>query len=614
MCGIAGYYSSDYFHDGSVVTNVLNSLFHRGPDGHGMDVCDLGFMIHTRLSILDPGSGGHQPFRKFDGNVISAHNGEIYNHVDLRKELSDEYSFDGQSDSEIIPLLYRKLGPDLLCKRLEGMFAFVVFDRKNRAVYLCRDTFGIKPLYYSLVGKGIAFGSEMKALTTMSCHYRKVRTQAVYDFLCLGYIPEPETIYEDISAIPRGSYLKFSLDSSSIEIHNYAPSLTTPAESCDMERLDSLFNRVIVQQSVADFPVGSLLSGGVDSTLVSAYYAQCTEHPKTFTVAFNTLGRDESHIASSSAYHIGSKHTEINIGSSIEWDTFNKLLLHFDQPFGDLSFLPTYVVCDEVRKQVKVVLTGDGGDEFAGGYAKFRHFRNLLKLQFIPRSVRVFLYKTAKSLGLSFRVQKFLRLSTLALSDQIYGLSVNASENLVRSFFKRSNEYTSPVRFFSYDPKLDYTQNISLNQCNTSLLSKMLPKVDRMSMLAGIEARVPLLDTRLTRCLFSLTPSEKLHGKVGKFIFRKLLRTKVPKYSNREKTGFDFDHREITAKGWTSRMIENIKRSQASENRLWRILDSQPVSQWLVRYEAGEIVDMSRQSQFQMVVNLYALVVWFEKR
>jgi asparagine synthase (glutamine-hydrolysing) len=404
------------------------------------------------------------------------------------------------------------------------------------------------------------------------------------------------------------------LDTCSFEIHNYAPSFTKPVEYCDTEKLDILFNRVIVQQSVADFPVGSLLSGGVDSTLVSAYYAQCTEHPKTFTVAFNTQGKDESHIASSTASCIGSEHTEINIGSSIEWDSFNKLLLHFDQPFGDLSFLPTYVVCDQVRKQVKVVLTGDGGDEFAGGYAKFRHFRNLLKLQFIPLSVRLFLSKTAQWLGLPFRIQKFLRLSTLAPSDQIYGLSVNAPEYLVRSFLKRPDECTSPVRFFTYDPKLDYTQNISLNQCNTSLVSKMLPKVDRMSMLAGIEARVPLLDTRITRCLFSLTPSEKLRGNVGKLVFRKLLRTKVPKYSNRKKTGFDFDHREITAKGWTSRMIENIKSSQASGNSLWRILDSKPVSQWLLRYEAGQIGDMSRQSQFQMVVNLYVLVAWFEKR
>lgn len=611
MCGIAGSYSLNYRHDTNIIERVLESLSHRGPDGSKVAFSNFGFMVHTRLSIIDPGPGGVQPFVKFNGRLVTAHNGEIYNHKHLRKKLTSKYTFEGNTDSEIIPLLYTELGPKAMCEVMEGMFAFAIFDNDERALYLGRDTFGIKPLYYSIRGGSIIFGSEIKALLSVDSSISDIYQQAILDFLTLGYIPEPDTIFEDIKAVPRGTILKFSLDTGLISVQAYGDNFEENYSGCDKAELDELLHKVITEQSVADFPVGALLSGGVDSTLVASYFSETSSNPKTFTVSFSSMERDESDIAKETSDIIGSEHHQCNIGSMMNWEQFQRLILHFDQPFSDLSFIPTFIICNQVREYVKVVLSGDGGDEFAAGYPKFRYFRILQKFSYIPLNIRYFLYRTAFRLSLNHKFVKFLKLSTQSPSDQIYGLSAVTPENLARSFFLPNHDYLTPGRHFTYDQNLDFTQNISINQCNTSLLSKMLPKVDRMSMLAGVEARVPLLDTRITRCLYSMKSDNKLRGKIGKVVFRDILRKKLPSYTNIKKTGFDFDHSEITNLGWTTKMISEIYNSKNDKTILWDILDYDAVCEWLKQQEAGLIRNISLQSQFQLIVNLYSIVFWF---
>jgi asparagine synthase (glutamine-hydrolysing) len=608
MCGIGGYIGKSVINSNEKKELMFESLKHRGPDGYCSFENESGFIVHTRLSIIDTTNNGLQPFSISDNQIVSAHNGEIYNHKRLRESLSSDINYKSNSDSEVIPYYYSEKGIHSVAKDMEGMFAVAILDNKLKKLYLVRDQFGIKPLYYCFNNGELIFGSEIKAILNGNPSFKKnINTQTMYDFLALGYIVEPQTFYQDIKCVPAGSILEFDINSGEIKIESYLSNPSKVLSDRGIKEVDKLLKKVIQDQSTADVPMASFLSGGVDSTLVSAYFSKTAEHPKTFCVAFKSEDRDESDIASETAFKLNTDHTTIKPFFEVKQDELDQLIKHFDQPFGDLSMLATNILCSEVNKKVKVALSGDGGDEFVAGYAKFKL---LWTLNGIPLKLR----KIVKSISniIPFLPEKFLRVISLmdkSYEEQNFELSSYLRANDLNSFFLDSFE--SPQRHFKWLNGFTTIQNTTINQLNTSLVSKMLPKVDRISMLNKLEVRVPLLDQRLTKVLFSMKDSQKMNPFNNKIIYRNLIAKYLPTYKKTKKVGFDFHREELENLGLVNQWITYLTNLD-SDSKIWKIISQSRIDSWVLCYKSKSNLSYSLQSQMQVIFNLYVLAKWFD--
>jgi asparagine synthase (glutamine-hydrolysing) len=608
MCGIGGIIGREISDE--EINTLKNALNHRGPDGFGYESGYWGLSLHTRLSILDLSNNANQPFVKFDRNIITTHNGEIYNYETVLKELSNSPELESHSDSEIIPFLYNEFGIKRSTSFLEGMFAISLIDLKENKFFLCRDQFGIKPLYYFFDGKVLIYASEIKAiLPFLSDEQKRINDQMAYDFLSLGYIVEPNTFYEKIKAVPAGQILEFDLKSKTIVCYSYRE--MNDFEQCNgdfkLVEYDILLKKIIKDQCRSDVEMGCFLSGGVDSTLITSYYSKTTQTPYTYNVTFDSTERDESQIAANTAAHLGCNHEKIQSNNGVTKELVDSLIKHFDQPFADLAFISSYVLTEAVSKKIKVVLSGDGGDEFVAGYSKFKQI-------WIINKVPNFLLGLLKLNIWSYiiepnKLNRVISLIGKSKREQIYQLSAYIDEKTLNKFFIHSFE--SPKRHFVFNKKMSLIQNITLNQIRTSLVSKMLPKMDRMSMLNGIEVRVPLLDTRLTSKLFNLKDKYKINFFGSKIIYRKLLNFKFPSYSNFKKVGFDYNHKELEKMGLVSYWTDSIINS-SSELKIWELLNKKEVENWVNQYGNSKIVKYSKQTQLQVIFNVYVLLRWYE--
>ena len=608
MCGIGGYISNNYVSDNNSIVKMLHSLKHRGPDGYSVYDSEFGFILHTRLSIIDTSNNGLQPFSIDDGQIISAHNGEIYNYKNLKKKLSTEIVYTSNTDSEVIPYLYQTEGIDVLSRDLEGMFAISILDKHKKKLYLIRDQFGIKPLYYHINKEGICFGSEIKAILSLfSILKKEIDEQSIYDFLSLGYIVEPQTFYSRIFCVPAGSYLEYDIEEQSFKLVNYVLPYSKTNENVNISEIDETVKRVIREQSAADVPMASFLSGGVDSTLVSTYYAQMNAEAKTFTVAFQAENRDESAIASKTAEYLKTNHTTINPLASYSEFELDSLIRHFDQPFGDLSVITTDILCREVSKYVKVALSGDGGDEFVAGYNKFKI---LWLLCVIPKVFhRPLKFTVSKFFAAASKYKRLVDLLDYPYSRRNFELSSYLREADLKSFFNKN--FKSPERHFKWYPGYSVIQNTTLNQLYTSLVSKMLPKVDRISMLNKLEVRVPLLDQKLTTKLFRLRDNHKFKIQNSKIIYRDLLKLNLPQYKKTKKVGFDLDQVELNKLGLTNSFIDYLGKIERSSS-FYGIFSEKEIKNWLSGFITKDNKKYSLQSQVQVIFHLYVIAKWFE--
>ena len=608
MCGIGGYISKNYISNDNSIDNMLQSLRHRGPDGYSVNESDFGFILHTRLSIIDTSDNGLQPFSIDNGQIISAHNGEIYNYKNLKNELSNDIAYTSNTDSEVIPYYYNTEGIDILSKDLEGMFAISILDKNKKKLYLIRDQFGIKPLYYYVNEEGICFGSEIKAILSQFSNLKKeIDEQSIYDFLSLGYIVEPQTFYSQIFCIPAGSYLEYDIEKHSFEVIKYILEYDKINKNETITEIDKTVKDVIKEQSAADVPMASFLSGGVDSTLVTAYYAQSNTQAKTFTVAFQAENRDENAIAARTSDYLKTNHTTIHPLISYSEIELDSLIRHFDQPFGDLSIIPTDILCKEVSKYVKVALSGDGGDEFVAGYNKFKV---LWLLDAIPKVFHSLIkFVLSKFFSGDSKYNRLIALLEYTYTKRNFELSSYLREADLKSFFNKM--YESPERHFKWYPGYSIIQNTTLNQLSTSLVSKMLPKVDRISMLNKLEVRVPLLDQKLTTKLFRLPDDFKFNINNSKIIYRKLLKLNLPQYKKTKKVGFDIDQAELNKLGLTDVWIDYLDKIK-DNSTFYRIFSEGEIRKWVNDFITQGNKKYSLQSQTQVIFHLYVIAKWFE--
>src|SRR5438874_7059998 len=390
MCGIAGrFHPAQLAPEPSWAARASALLAHRGPDGEGHwedERCDL---VHRRLALIDLSPTGAQPMSNEDGAVLVVYNGEIYNYRALTAELKARgHRFRSTSDTEVLVHLYEDEGERMVA-RLRGIFAFAIYDRRRGRLFLARDRFGVKPLFFTVQDGEWAFASEMKALLALPGFRPAIDHQACYDFLGLGYVPEPATGFANVSAVPKGAAL--TVDAAGprwVRFHEVAarPDHARRLDQAAAEVEDALLEAV-GRQAIADVPVAALLSGGIDSSLVVAAHRRATGgSTATFNVRFPAKSHDETAIAVAVARHCGTAHRTIDLGDwNMSADAVLDLLRHFDQPFADLSLLPMYWISRAIRDQgIICALSGDGGDEAFGGYPRFWRANRLVQLMRLP--------------------------------------------------------------------------------------------------------------------------------------------------------------------------------------------------------------------------------------
>ena len=555
MCGITGIYS---FKEKSKellsqIEPAVDALAHRGPDHRAVFSDNHVSIGHTRLSIIDTSENGNQPMEDISGNFLLSYNGECYNHKELRKKLSNKgISFKSNSDTESVLYWLIEHGADGL-KDINGFFSLALYDKINQKLLLARDRFGIKPLYYSDSAEFIAFGSELKSLQYFKGK-SEINSTALSAYLHLNYIPSPFSIFKDVKKIPPGTHL-IANSSGKIEMHRYFSSHYGIRKLGDKKptSIESLLEDSVKRRLMSDVPIGCFLSGGLDSSIITGLATRHLDKLKTYTLVFKGNKQfDESRDASLVSRHFGTEHTEIEIDENDVLDSASFLLDNTDEPFADSSAIALYNLCKAVRPQIKVALSGDGGDELFAGYRK--HFALYNSFQFpglikasrhltpllnkLPNSREQGIYNSLR------KWKKFAAASSISPSHRYwewagYG---NPSPELFKNQHLDSDHFMSQIHHSeikSFDDSLKMDLAMVLE-------GDMLVKSDRMGMLNSLEIRVPFLDPDFVDFVNQIPANQRISMFSKKRLLKENFKHLLPKkILNKSKHGF-----EVPIKKW----------------------------------------------------------------
>ena len=554
MCGIVGTALREPATDPELLVAQRDTLRHRGPDDAGVWWSDdrrVG-LAHRRLSIIDLSASGHQPMQGEDGLQI-VFNGEIYNYRELRAELAGTgYPFRTATDTEVLLAAYRRWGTDCV-DRLNGMFAFAIWDPAARQLFLARDRAGEKPLFYHCEGGRFGFASELKALLRDPALPRRLDREALEYYLAYGYVPFDRCIVRGVHKLPQGHALTYRVDTGDVRVWPYWSLPTQPApQSADpeelLEELERLLGDAVARQLVADVPVGVLLSGGIDSSLVTALAARASSKPlKTFTISFPGSGiYDEAAFARLVADHFGTEHTEL-VAEPATVDELPELARQFDEPIADSSMVPTFLVSRLIRQHATVALGGDGGDELFGGYPWYSRFLRHERLRrYVPGPVRS-LASAAVAHGLpsGFRGRGYLLTAAAELPQSMaqHGLFFDSRwrRRLLAPLGPRPGGETPEA----FRKRLSGTsgpavQRMSSADFRSYMVDDILVKVDRASMLTSLEVRAPWLDHRVIEFAHTRVPDHLRASSTEKKILpRRLAERLLPRTLDlKRKQGF----------------------------------------------------------------------------
>ncbi|MGH8550285.1 MAG: XrtA/PEP-CTERM system amidotransferase [Methylococcales bacterium] len=561
MCGIVGIF--DTRESGAIDRGLLSRMnetqFHRGPDEGGIHIeAGLG-LAHRRLSIIDL-SSGQQPLFNEDGSVAVTFNGEIYNFRELSEELRVlGHRFATHSDTEVIVHAWEEWGENCVL-RFRGMFAFAIWDRNSRTLFLARDRLGIKPLYYALLpNEQFLFASELKALLAHPGLPREICHPAIEDYFTFGYVPDPKTILKQVLKLPPGYRLTVRYGKPIPKPEQYwdipfAPTLNGSEEDLQ-EELMTRFKEAVKVRLVAEVPLGAFLSGGVDSSGVVAMMAELSDAPvNTCSISFGNPEFNETRYAQMVVDRYHTNHAVEPVEAD-DFDLIDKLAGLYDEPFADSSAMPTYRVCELAKRRVTVALSGDGGDENLAGYRRHRwHVNEEAIRSRLPLALRrpLFgvlgrLYPKLDWAPKIFRAKTtFEALARSASDAYLHSVSISSEamrDALFSERLKRDLQgYDSRQVFHEHSHRAPSDHPLSLIQyldMKTYLPGDILTKVDRASMAHALEVRVPLLDHPLVEWMSGLSPDLKLKGREGKYLFKKALESRLPReILYRDKMGF----------------------------------------------------------------------------
>jgi asparagine synthase (glutamine-hydrolysing) len=552
MCGISGFLSDHPQRDIPIVERQIELLDHRGPDARGWWTGSGCVLAQNRLSIIDV-AGGDPPITNEDGSVGVVLNGEIYNFPRLQDELrADGHRLATRCDTEVVAHLAEELDPVALARRLEGMFAFAVWRERDRRLVLCRDRLGKKPLYYYCDGDTFVFGSELKAVLAHPRVPRELDEDALAPYLTFGYVPSPRTIYRGIRSLPPGCVLTLE-DGGEPRIERYWDTPRRTAGGPDLEYEDAVaevrdrLRAAVAKRLISDVPLGAFLSGGIDSSAVVAMMAEISDRPvETFTIGFDdTDGFDERPYARTVAQAFATNHHEFVVHADAV-DLVERLVWFHDQPFGDSSAIPTYLLSEMTAQHVTVALAGDGGDELFAGYERFIGGVAAQAYERLPRLARravegALAVAPAERVALVPKLQRFAARAGAGMPTAFRQWISYVPDEDTYALTGRANgwgvaSYEEAWERTAGDATLDRLLALNLE---TYLLDDLLVKVDRMSMAHSLEVRAPFLDHELVEFAASLRPSFKARGLTLKRVLKDAIRPVVPaEILSRGKRGF----------------------------------------------------------------------------
>lgn len=618
MCGILGASYQNHLIDKKIFNDALNLMSHRGPDSSGIwrnDSCKdaLGF---KRLSIIDLTKNGDQPLISACKNFKIVFNGEIYNFKSLRKKLIQKgYIFNSTSDTEVLLNAYIEWGVDCV-NRIDGMFAFAIRDDLNHSIFLARDIAGQKPLYYSHNDGSFIFASEIKSIKMLNLNKVIVDKNSLHNYFHNGYIGRNQSIFKNINKLPPASFMVFNLNSREIKVSNYYDLVEKAANVKSSEyisnsekavcSLDKLLDESVTNSLIADVPLGVLLSGGLDSSLIAAYASRNKKDLKTFSVIFpNHLKYNEQSHARKVADFLKTDHVEIN-AEAISPELIENLAYFFDEPFSDLSMLPTYVLSEAVKQHCSVVLGGDGGDELFGGYPSYY---KKMRLNHIAKFLPFRLRNNLSSIFLYFLSTNSMGYSLLKGFGSNFNKTFNSFDPIfysedIKTLFKNDILFSPDKDFESIDSHtiLDFLTRISVGDFCSFLSEDVLVKVDRASMAHSLEVRSPFLSKKIIDFAFlNLHPDLKVRNGRTKIILKMLGKKILPDdFIYERKQGFSFPLGDLLlSENWRVFFLNKINNFESD------ILNKNFAKNLLERN--------GRQTNHRMLFSIIQFICWYEK-
>jgi asparagine synthase (glutamine-hydrolysing) len=640
MCGIAGFVGASNIGSGDnngIAAAMAASLAHRGPDDEGiwLDPAAGTALVHRRLSIIDLSPAGHQPMLSADERFVITYNGEVYSYQPIAAELAARgHKFRGHSDTEVILEAFAESGIEATVKRMIGMFAIALWDRRERTLTLIRDRLGIKPVYWARFGSLFMFGSELKALRACPGWTPRIDQNAVAAFMRHNYIPAPHTIYEGVYKLEPGTILTLPWQGEP-RISRYwdaravaRDGMHRPLEGGDAElteQLETLLTDAVGRRMIADVPLGAFLSGGIDSsTVVALMQAARSGKVKTFSIGFEIPGFSEAHHAAAVAQHLGTEHTELTVTPDEALGVIPRLPDWYDEPFADSSQIPTYLVSAMTRKHVTVALSGDGGDELFAGYNRYQLTQQFWQaLSLMPKALR----RTAAAAITAVRPDRWnallsalpARLNLPQVGDKLHKAAAVLQQDSADEIYRRLVSHWEPSEIMpqAHEPRsilddeklatefADLMSRMQFLDLVTYLPDDILTKVDRASMAVALEARVPLIDHRVVEFAWRLPRETKVRDGTSKWILRQVLYRHVPpELVERPKMGFGIPLGE-----WLRGPLRDWAETLLDEKRLREagLLDHAMVRRFWQEHLAG-----SRNWQY-LIWDVLMLEAWRER-
>lgn len=627
MCGITGFIDFNKKTSLDTLQKMNRTMHHRGPDGEGYFFKEeLGYTIgfgHRRLSIIDLTEGGTQPMH-YEHWVI-AFNGEIYNYQEIKNKLIDlGHSFVSSSDTEVILHAFAQWGKECV-HHFIGMFAFVIYDQKNHHITTCRDRAGVKPFFYYWKNNVFLFSSELKAFHQHPLFEKNISNDAVAAFMRYGYVPTPHCIFQDCKKLEPGHFLTFSLPISKLNLSKYwdvydyynKPKLKIDFESAKSET-ESILTSAFNYRMVADVPVGMFLSGGYDSTCVTAILQKdSTRKIKTFTIGVGDEKLNEAPFAKTIANHLGTEHTEYYCTENDALNMVTSLPFYYDEPFGDSSAIPTMLVSTMAQKEVTVALSADAGDEIFAGYNRYEFVNNIELSKKIPSHIR----NAAASLMGLFNAsqlpvvnknplfsQRYDKMRALLIDPSTKNLMHNVTsvffeDELLNLFVNKTNRLST---FFDLEiENKDTLSQMMATDFQTYMLDDILQKVDRATMSASIEGREPFLDHRIIEYVAQLPNEFKYKKGIKKYILREIVHQYVPKeIMERPKMGF-----AIPIAQWLKNELRDMVMTTLATEKIksQNIFNPTQVEKILNDFYCG------KEQNLLKVWHLFMFQLWYEK-
>lgn len=556
MCGITGYYSFNNKFREDELHQMTSALAHRGPDAYGYFKDEVVGLGHRRLSIIDLSDNANQPLYSANGRYVMVYNGEVYNYREIAAELRQKFghTLKTASDSEVILEGYVNYGAEIVNK-LNGMFAFAIYDKEKKELFVCRDRLGIKPFYYFWNGTDFAFASELRALRKVSSIPADINQNSIYQFLHMGFIPAPQSIYQSIKKLESGSWMKISKNN--LESHKFwsinkqvsEKVITNEKEA--IVKLSDLLMSSVQYQIKSDVPFGVFLSGGIDSSLVTANAVNLSGvKVNTFSIGFEENRYNESVYAKAIANYLGTNHHEFIVSYHDALGLIEDVFEAYGEPFADSSSIPTMLVSKLARKHATVTLSGEGGDELFFGYGAYQWAKRLnnpfIKQLRLPIASFLQSFEKFSRHSNYFRYPSENLKYSHILSQEQYYFSMDEMNHLFTEDFLRIHGSTNTELLNSFGIEVDHlARNLkpmekqAIFDLNIYLQDDLLAKVDRASMSFSLETRVPYLDHRIVEFALNLSPDLKFKNGTTKYLLKEILFQYVPKkFFDRPKQGF----------------------------------------------------------------------------